>query len=117
MKVAAHVFLGSAQPQKCVIVLQYISYFNLLLSFNLVYNQNHVSVSGTEIKIKFWYRLNFFYLNWSFLHFLFLKFFPCFLCFVLKIYQFMQSYHEACVQIIRILVENAKIGYNSSYVT
>ena len=60
--------------------------------FELVYDQNLVSVSATETKIRFRYQyrsLNFFYLNRNF----FLKFFSCFLCLVLNISHAIQSYH------------------------
>ena len=65
---------------------------------SVVYDRNQVLVSGTETetKIKFRYlypSLNFFYLNRNFLHFLFLKFFSCFLCLVLNISHVIQSYH------------------------
>ena len=60
--------------------------------FELVYDQNLVSVSATETKIRFRYQyrsLNFFYLNRNF----FLKFFSCFLCLVLNKSHTIQSYH------------------------
>ena len=65
---------------------------------------------GNRNQDQGWYQsLNFFYLNQNFLYFLFIKIFSCFLCLVLNISQVIQSYHEACVWIITIFIENAKL--------
>ena len=64
------------------------------------------STAATETKIRFRYRyrsLNFFYLNRNFLHFLFLKFFSCFLCLVLNISHVIQSYHVKCFSTICLI--------------
>ena len=70
--------------------------------FELVYDQNLVSVSATETKIRFRYQyrsLNFFYLNRNFFHFLFPKLFSCFLCLFLNIFHVIQSYHVNVFQL------------------
>ena len=92
----------------------YIMIYNRCLSM-IVYDQNLVSVSATETKIRFWYRyrsLNFFYLNRNFLHILFLKFFSRFSALFWIFPRLYTGIMKLVWKLSKNKIRKCKIGYN-----